>query len=153
MLAIPGLKIHFLRSPAKPKSANVKVIPLMLIHGWPGSFVEFLYTIPLLNEARDDIAFDVVVPSIPGYGFSDPPSRHGIERFMSRRISAKTMSPSSVTKISSAIFLCPSSGVDCVVTARISEKLMARLGYSRHLVQVGLGSAITASMGTHYPEE
>jgi pimeloyl-ACP methyl ester carboxylesterase len=42
--------------------------PLVLLHGWPGSFLEFLRVIPLLT---DD--FDVIVPSLPGYGFSDPP--------------------------------------------------------------------------------
>ena len=70
----------------KPKSANVKVIPLMLVHGWPGSFVEFLNIIPLLNEERDGIAFDVVVPSLPGFGFSDAPSRHGTEQFILIRV-------------------------------------------------------------------
>ena len=93
VLAISGLKIHFLRSKAKPKSSKVKVIPLMLVHGWPGSFVEFLDIIPLLNEGRDDIGFDVVVPSIPGYGFSDAASRHGTEQFILRRIMTKANLP------------------------------------------------------------
>src|ERR1044072_9416752 len=42
--------------------------PLVLLHGWPGSFVEFLHVIPLLADS-----FDVIVPSLPGYGFSYPP--------------------------------------------------------------------------------
>ncbi|HJW94491.1 MAG TPA: epoxide hydrolase [Thermoanaerobaculia bacterium] len=42
--------------------------PLVLLHGWPGSFLEFLRVIPLITDT-----FDVIVPSLPGYGFSDPP--------------------------------------------------------------------------------
>lgn len=42
--------------------------PLVLLHGWPGSFLEFLRVIPLIKDS-----FEVIVPSLPGYGFSDPP--------------------------------------------------------------------------------
>ena len=42
--------------------------PLVLLHGWPGSFIEFLHVIPRITDS-----FDVIVPSLPGYGFSDPP--------------------------------------------------------------------------------
>jgi len=47
--------------------------PLVLLHGWPGSFIEMLKVIPLLTDS-----FDVIVPSLPGYGFSDPPSSPGV---------------------------------------------------------------------------
>jgi pimeloyl-ACP methyl ester carboxylesterase len=47
--------------------------PLVLLHGWPGSFVEMLGVIPLLADS-----FDVIVPSLPGYGFSDPPTTPGV---------------------------------------------------------------------------
>jgi pimeloyl-ACP methyl ester carboxylesterase len=47
---------------------------LILTHGWPGSFLEFLEVIPLLTAQ----SFDVVVPSLPGYGFSDRPASPGI---------------------------------------------------------------------------
>jgi len=47
--------------------------PLVLLHGWPGSFLEFLRVIPLLTDA-----FDVIVPSLPGYGFSDAPTAPGV---------------------------------------------------------------------------
>jgi pimeloyl-ACP methyl ester carboxylesterase len=43
--------------------------PLVLLHGWPGSFIEMLKVIPLLAGS-----FDVIVPSLPGFGFSDPPA-------------------------------------------------------------------------------
>jgi pimeloyl-ACP methyl ester carboxylesterase len=47
--------------------------PLVLLHGWPGSFIEMLKVIPLLTDS-----FDVIVPSLPGYGFSDPPATAGV---------------------------------------------------------------------------
>jgi pimeloyl-ACP methyl ester carboxylesterase len=67
---IDGLSIHFIhaRSPAP------NPVPLILTHGWPGSFLEFQQLIPHLT--RD--AFDVVVPSLPGYGFSDRPTAPGM---------------------------------------------------------------------------
>lgn len=75
---IDGVGIHFihLRSPAPD------ALPLVMTHGWPGSVLEFLGAIgPLTDpaahggEARD--AFDLVVPALPGYGFSDAPAAPG----------------------------------------------------------------------------
>lgn len=78
---IDGLGIHFLHI----KSAHADAMPLILTHGWPGSVIEFLNAIdPLVNptahggNASD--AFHVVLPSIPGYGFSDKPTRKGWNR-------------------------------------------------------------------------
>ncbi len=55
-------------------------MPLLITHGWPSSFVEMLALIPLLADpgahgADPADAFDVVVPSVPGFGFSDRPGR------------------------------------------------------------------------------
>ena len=78
---IDGLGIHFLHI----KSPHENALPLIMTHGWPGSIVEFLDSIdPLVNptahggEAKD--AFHVVLPSIPGYGFSDKPTTKGWNR-------------------------------------------------------------------------
>ena len=60
---IDGQSIHFVHA----RSAKPDAFPLLLLHGWPGSFVEFLDVIPRLADS-----FDVVVPSLPGYGFSEP---------------------------------------------------------------------------------
>lgn len=75
---IDGLDIHFLHV----RSPHEHARPLILTHGWPGSVVEFLDAIPLLTDptahggqAQD--AFHVVVPSLPGYGFSGKPDRTG----------------------------------------------------------------------------
>jgi len=74
--SIEGLKIHFIReSPTASDKVGRKVIPLLLLHGWPGSFLEFLNTVkPLAHPSRNAPAwvpaFEVVVPSQPGYLFS-----------------------------------------------------------------------------------
>jgi pimeloyl-ACP methyl ester carboxylesterase len=65
---IDGQNIHFLHI----RSADHSALPLMLIHGWPGSFLEFLDVIEPLS--RD---FHLVIPSLPGYGFSTPLSGAG----------------------------------------------------------------------------
>src|SRR3954454_23027242 len=58
-------------------------LPLILTHGWPGSFLEYLELIPMLSDpgghgADPADAFTVVGPSLPGYGFSDPPPPTGL---------------------------------------------------------------------------
>lgn len=68
---IQGLDIHYMH--VKPKvSANVTVVPILLIHGWPGSIREFYEIIPKLTTVRPDqkFVFEVIAPSIPGFGFS-----------------------------------------------------------------------------------
>ena len=60
--------IHFLHQ----RSETGKGMPLILTHGWPGSFLDYLDMLPLLKD------FDVVIPSLPGYGFSRRPQETGI---------------------------------------------------------------------------
>ena len=56
-----------------------KRVPILLIHGWPGSFIEFLQAAPLLQNGSTDFpGYDVVVPSLPGFGFSDQPNARGM---------------------------------------------------------------------------
>ena len=80
---IEGIDIHFVR--VKPSSAKVrKSIPLLVIHGWPGSVWEYYKSFPLLTEPDDDgVAFEVIAPSIPGYGYSEAAHQKGIEIFHS----------------------------------------------------------------------
>jgi epoxide hydrolase len=73
-----ALGIHFLHA----RAANPDAFPLVLTHGWPGSIVEFSKVIgPLTDPAAHGgdpaDAFDVVCPTLPGYGFSDKPARTG----------------------------------------------------------------------------
>jgi pimeloyl-ACP methyl ester carboxylesterase len=72
---IDGQTIYFIHE----RSPRADAIPLMLIHGWPGSIVEFLALIEPLTHPKDNVspAFDVVVPSLPGFGFSGPTTSRG----------------------------------------------------------------------------
>ena len=66
--------IHFVRFITNENKKNLKRVPLLLIDGWPGSFSSFYKLIDYLNEDAhyNEYSFDIVVPSIPGYGFSTP---------------------------------------------------------------------------------
>src|ERR1700733_3375994 len=72
---IDGQQIYFIHQ----RSSRPDAIPLMLIHGWPGSIVEFLALIEPLIDPKDknSPAFDVIVPSLPGFGFSGPTTTRG----------------------------------------------------------------------------
>jgi pimeloyl-ACP methyl ester carboxylesterase len=75
---IDGLGIHFLHI----RSPHAEALPLLLTHGWPGSILEFQRVIaPLSDPAKHggqlSDAFHLVIPSLPGYGFSDKPSKSG----------------------------------------------------------------------------
>ena len=76
---IDGVPIHFLRRKAKSPTA----IPLILTHGWPWTFWDFRYVIDALADPAshggvEDDAFDVIVPSLPGFGFSTPLNTTGM---------------------------------------------------------------------------
>lgn len=62
---IDGHQVHFMHIKGKGKQS----VPLIITHGWPGSFLEMMKLIPLLTE-NPDYSFDLVIPSIPGFGFS-----------------------------------------------------------------------------------
>jgi len=73
-------RVHFIREPGTEVEDAPRPLPLVVTHGWPGSIVEFLHVIDALahpeNHGGDPLdAFDVIVPSLPGYGFSGPPIR------------------------------------------------------------------------------
>jgi pimeloyl-ACP methyl ester carboxylesterase len=119
---IDGQTIHFIH--VKSREANAK--PLMLIHGWPGSFVEFLHHIePLTDPAKHggqpEDAFDVVIPSVPGYAFSGPTKEVGWNN---------------------------------IRIGRAFIELMDRLGYDKFAVQGGdAGAIIGPEMGRLAPEK
>jgi len=73
---IDGIDIHFIYE----KGSGLNPKPLLLSHGWPGSIIEFLHIIDKLSHpekygGNKEDAFDVVVPSLPGFGFSNRPSK------------------------------------------------------------------------------
>jgi len=117
---IDGLDIHFVHVRSKHENA----LPIIVTHGWPGSFIEQLKIIgpltdPTAHGASAADAFHVVIPSLPGYGFS-----------------AKPAAP----------------GWDPPHIARAWIELMNRLGYARYVAQGGdWGNAVTELMALQAP--
>jgi len=75
---IDGLDIHFIHV----RSKNANALPVIVTHGWPGSIIEQLKIIgpltdPTANGGKAEDAFDIVIPSLPGYGFSGKPTTTG----------------------------------------------------------------------------
>jgi pimeloyl-ACP methyl ester carboxylesterase len=75
---IDGLDIHFIHV----RSKNANALPIIITHGWPGSIIEQLKIIapltdPVAHGGKAEDAFDVVIPSMPGYGFSGKPTTTG----------------------------------------------------------------------------
>jgi pimeloyl-ACP methyl ester carboxylesterase len=75
---IDGVEIHFIHV----KSAHEDALPLIMTHGWPGSVIELLETVgpltdPTAHGGSAEDAFDLVLPSLPGYGFSGEPTELG----------------------------------------------------------------------------
>jgi pimeloyl-ACP methyl ester carboxylesterase len=113
--------IHFIHE----KGRGPSPLPLIVTHGWPGSFFELLKILPLLTDpaahgydAAD--SFDVVIPSLPGFGYSDQPSQSGMSFF---RIAA------------------------------IWVELMGALGYERFAAQGGdLGAGVSTAIGLRHSD-
>src|SRR5215203_5896531 len=78
MTEIVGVDIHFIHV----RSPHENALPLIMTHGWPGSVFELLETVgpltdPTAHGGRAEDAFDLVLPSLPGYGFSGEPTELG----------------------------------------------------------------------------
>lgn len=89
---IDGLQIHIIYEHGKGPNP----IPLLITHGWPSSFVEMLEIIPMLTDpaaygGNASDSFDVIVPSVPGFGFSDRPLKAGMTRWRVAEIWSKLM--------------------------------------------------------------
>jgi pimeloyl-ACP methyl ester carboxylesterase len=119
---IDGLDIHFIHV----RSRHENALPMILTHGWPGSFLELLKVIdpltdPTSHGASAADAFDLVIPSLPGYGYSGKPTTAG-------------WGPAHI--------------------ARAWITLMRRLGYDRFAAQGGdWGAVITDLIGLEAPPE
>jgi len=117
---IDGLDIHFIHVRSKEKNA----LPLIITHGWPGSFIEQMKVIapltdPTAHGGKAEDAFDVVIPSLPGHGCSGKPT---------------------------------TPGWDVPRIARAWATLMNRLGYTRYVAQGGdWGNAVTEVMAVQAP--
>ena len=72
-------------------SPGLKSVPLLLVHGWPGSVYEFYDSVPLLQSKaeKSGFSFDIIIPSIPGYGWSEPSYRVGKFGIVSQNLLAR----------------------------------------------------------------
>jgi pimeloyl-ACP methyl ester carboxylesterase len=89
---IDGLDIHFIHVQSQHENA----LPLIMTHGWPGSVIELLEAVGPLTDptsygGRAEDAFDVVLPSLPGYGFSEQPTEVGWDPSRTARAWAELM--------------------------------------------------------------
>ena len=75
--ASPGRRRRTPRARPARQTADGAALPLVMLHGWPSSFVQMLPIVPLLTTGAKP--FDVVVISLPGYGFSDRPRQRGMD--------------------------------------------------------------------------
>ncbi|XP_013383748.1 epoxide hydrolase 1 [Lingula anatina] len=88
---IEGIFVHFVHIKPDVKDKDVVVRPLLLVHGWPGSFYEFYKMIPLLTKPQNGLVFELVLPSIPGYGLSEAPNKQGFNQVAAARVFHKLM--------------------------------------------------------------
>ncbi|KAH9400601.1 epoxide hydrolase [Tyrophagus putrescentiae] len=87
---IEGLNVHFVH--VRPEKPSGVVLPLLVIHGWPGSVYEYYKAFPMLTDCNTGgLAFEVIAPSIPGYGFSEAPHKEGFNVIAAARVFVKLM--------------------------------------------------------------
>ncbi|KAM6964936.1 epoxide hydrolase 1 [Aplochiton taeniatus] len=91
--SIEGIDVHYVHVKPKNLREGASAVPLIMVHGWPGSFYEFYGMIPLLTEPSnpDDVVFEVICPSIPGYGFSEASHKKGFDSVCAARVFHKLM--------------------------------------------------------------
>jgi pimeloyl-ACP methyl ester carboxylesterase len=90
---VDGLDIHYIHE----KGKGLNPIPLVITHGWPGTFFEMYKVIPMLSDPASHggdpaDAFDIVAPSMPGYGFSGHTTERGLDVLAIGDLWAKLMS-------------------------------------------------------------
>jgi len=120
-VTVDGVSIHAVHVPGSSETA----VPLLLTHGWPSSFLEYVAVLPLLTSSVSGPpaldAFRIVAPSLPGFGFSGPP---------------------------------PEEGLDYDKVSEIWHRLMVDVfGYERYFAHGSdLGAGITARLARNHPE-
>ena len=144
---IEGLNIHFVRVPAK---AGAKVIyPLMLIHGWPSTFYEFYKVADILATPVNGVAYEIIIPSLPGYAWSDAPGLPGCNAIHVARIFSKIM-----TRLGYARFYLMGTDWGSVVGKAMSVLHPSRIaGFYTTLpwVHIGIKQLMTLAVGEFMP--
>jgi pimeloyl-ACP methyl ester carboxylesterase len=120
-IELDGRIVHYVHV----KGTDADSVPIILTHGWPGSFVEMYKIIPMLTDPASHglpgfRSFDVIAPSLPGFGFSQAPC---------------------------------TPGTNSKVVASIWHRLMAELGYPRYFAQGGdIGAGVSSWLARTYPD-
>ncbi|MFB4276405.1 epoxide hydrolase family protein [Nonomuraea sp. MTCD27] len=88
MADVEGHRLHFVHIVGAPETPGHARLPLLLLHGWPGSFVEMLSAVPSLTAAAASrgLVLDVVIPSLPGFGYSARPTAPGTSPEVTARL-------------------------------------------------------------------
>src|SRR5690606_30084056 len=84
---IDGETVHFLHI----RGEGPQPVPLLLTNGWPSNFVELLPLVPLLTRAENGVSYDLVIPSLQGFGFSGRPREKGMNLTRMGHLWAKLM--------------------------------------------------------------
>jgi pimeloyl-ACP methyl ester carboxylesterase len=141
---IDGVDIHFIHV----KSRHEDALPLIMTHGWPGSVIELLDTVgpltdPTAHGGRAEDAFDLVLPSLPGYGFSGEPAEVGWEAGRVARAWAELMRRLGYTR-----YVAQGGDVGALVTDLMGRQAVEGLvGYHLNLLTAVL------AIGDQLPRE
>ncbi len=141
---IDGVQIHFIHV----RSRHENALPLIMTHGWPGSVVELLDTVgpltdPTAHGGTAEDAFDLVLPSLPGYGFSSEPTELGWDSGRTARAWAELMARLGYTS-----YVAQGGDVGALVTDLMGRQSVEGLaGYHLSLLTAVL------AIGDHLPNE
>jgi pimeloyl-ACP methyl ester carboxylesterase len=141
---IDGVEIHFIHV----RSQHENALPLIMTHGWPGSVIELLETIGPLTDPTSyggtaEDAFDIVLPSLPGYGFSSEPAELGWDAARTGRAWAELMERLGYTR-----YVAQGGDVGALVTDLMGRQGVKGLaGYHLNLLTAVL------AIGDHLPKE
>ena len=141
---IDGVQIHFIHV----RSPHENALPLIMTHGWPGSVVELLETVgpltdPTAHGGTAEDAFHLVLPSLPGYGFSSEPTVLGWDSARTARAWAELMS-----RLDYPRYVAQGGDVGALVTDLMGRQSVQGLaGYHLNLLTAAL------AIGDHLPKE
>ena len=141
---IDGVEIHFIHV----RSRHENALPLIMTHGWPGSVIELLDTIgpltdPTAHGGTPEDAFHLVLPSLPGYGFSGEPAELGWDASRAARAWAELMHRLGYTR-----YVAQGGDVGALVTDLMGRQAVEGLvGYHLNLLTAVL------AIGDHLPKE
>ena len=141
---IDGVEIHFIHV----RSQHEDAMPLIMTHGWPGSVVELLDTVgpltdPTAHGGTPEDAFHLVLPSLPGYGFSSEPTELGWDAGRTARAWAELMHRLGYTR-----YVAQGGDVGALVTDLMGRQAVEGLvGYHLNLLTAVL------AIGDHLPKE